>query len=202
MTRPGDIRLAAELGADAVGFVFVPSSKRAVSVEQAITLREAVPSLVNVVALVMNSDAQQIEHILRRVQPNMLQFHGDEDDVFCAQFATPYIKSIAMAGVNTAQAQAMIERYPNANAVLLDGHAAGVQGGSGQVFDWQNTPVSSKSLWLAGGLTADNVGSAIAAAHPYAVDVSSGIESAPGLKDGRKMQQFIESVMSADQQTR
>jgi phosphoribosylanthranilate isomerase len=199
MTRPGDVRLAAELGVDAIGFVFVPGSKREVTIDQAAALREAVPLLISTVALVMNSDAQQVESIIRRVRPEVLQFHGDEDDAFCSQFRLPFIKTIAMGGLSSQQGSEKILRYPNASAILLDGHAQGVQGGSGQVFDWQKTPNSRASLWLAGGLTADNVATAIQQAQPFAVDVSSGIETSPGVKDGRKMQQFIAAVRAADQ---
>lgn len=197
LTRPGDVRLAGEFGADALGFVFAARSPRRLLPAQAAALREAVPPFVSVVALFMDTPRVEIEAAIRALRPHCLQFHGSESPAFCASFGLPYIKTIAMAQPPGA-VRAAIEAHPAAAALLLDGHAPGEAGGRGEVFDWAAIPAIPRPWLLAGGLTPDNVGAAIRAARPFAVDVSSGIETAPGHKDGRKMQQFIEEVRRAD----
>jgi phosphoribosylanthranilate isomerase len=127
----------------------------------------------------------------------MLQFHGSESDAFCRGFGLPFIKSIAM-GAGSCDAVATRKRYPSVAAFLLDGHAPGQPGGRGESFDWSRMPALGKPVFLAGGLNAGNVVQAIRTVRPFAVDVSSGIESAPGVKDGEKMQQFVNEVARAN----
>lgn len=198
LTRPGDVRLAVELGVDAVGFVFAAGSPRRLEPGQAQALREAVPPPVAVVALFMDTPAADVRRIVRLLQPDLLQFHGSEDEAFCRAFGRPYLKALAM-GAGGAPVEQALARYPSASGFLLDGHAPGQAGGSGRRFDWTRARLPGRSVWLAGGLGPGNVAEAIREAQPYAVDVSSGIERAPGIKDGAKMQAFIEEVRRADQ---
>jgi len=197
LTRPGDVRLACELGVDALGFVMVRSSPRFLLAGQLPGLRAAVSPLVDVVALFMNPHGSEVLDAMRRLRPTMLQFHGSENDAFCRSFGLPFVKTLPM-GAGSEDALLAAKRYPSAVAFLLDGHGPGQAGGGGKSFDWSQTPRLSRSIFLAGGLDAANVGAAIREARPYAVDVSSGIEISPGLKDGEKMQQFLEEVRRAD----
>ncbi|BFI95893.1 MAG: phosphoribosylanthranilate isomerase [Rhodanobacter sp.] len=198
MTRVEDALLAARLGADAIGLVFTARSKRRVALEQARTIRRALPPFVDAVALFMDDEAGLVEDVVATVQPDLLQFHGDEPDAWCARFGRPYLKAIAMG--EGAAALPRLRDYPQAAALLLDGHAAGEAGGSGKAFDWSLLPGDlAQPVILAGGLHAGNVGAAIRAARPWAVDVASGVESAPGIKDAGKLRDFIAAVRAADQ---
>lgn len=198
LTRAEDVRLAVELGVDYVGLVFAPHSPRRLLLSQARMLRDLVPEEIAVVALAMDNTRGDIEHIVESLQPDLLQFHGDEDDVFATSFGRPYWKAIAMGGQD-AGVFARVSAYPGAQGFLFDGHAAGEQGGSGQRFDWRRMPASTdKPFLLAGGLTPENVGLALRTARPWGVDVSSGIETAPGVKDGEKMRRFVEAVREAE----
>jgi len=197
MTRVDDALLAARLGVDAIGLVFTRRSSRFVELAQARDIADALPPLVDVVALFMDDEAAWVREVERLVRPHWLQFHGAEDDAFCAAFDTPHVKAIAMG--TEGDVDARMAAHPHARAFLLDGHAAGEQGGSGQRFDWSRVPRdAARPLVLAGGLHAGNVGHAIQRVHPWAVDVSSGIESAPGIKDGNKSEAFIRAVRQAD----
>lgn len=197
LVRPGDVRLAVELGVDALGVVFAAGSPRRVDLAAAGALRQAVPPLVDVVALFMDNPGSEVAQAIRALRPSLLQFHGGEEDAFCRGFGLPYIKTLPM-GAGAEQAASARKRYPSATAFLLDGHGPGQPGGRGERFDWSRVPPLGRPVFLAGGLSAANVGEAIRAARPYAVDVSSGIESAPGRKDGEKMQQFVDEVRRAD----
>ncbi len=197
LTRPGDVRLAVELGVDALGFVFVPQSVRRLEIDQLDGLRSAVPPLVDVVALFMDAGGSRVAEVVRALRPTLLQFHGSENDAFCRSFGLPYIKTLPM-GAGAEDPLVARKRYPSASAFLLDGHGPGQMGGRGESFDWNRIPALVRPVFLAGGLTPATVGQAIRVARPFAVDVSSGIESAPGLKDGEKMQQFVEEARRAD----
>ena len=197
MTRLGDVRLAGELGVDALGFIFVPGSRRALEPRQAVALRDAVPPLAHVVALFMDPDEALVRAAIRALRPTLLQFHGREDAAFCERFGLPYVKTLAM-GEGVQAAESLAARYPSTDAFLLDGHKAGEQGGQGARFDWADLPALPKPWLLAGGLTPDNVYEAVRMARPYGVDVSSGIEGAPGQKDGERMHRFVEEVRRAD----
>ena len=198
LTRAEDVRLAVELGVDYVGLVFAPDSPRRLLLGQARMLRDLVPEEIAVVALMMDNRAGEIEAVLESIRPDLLQFHGDEDEAFCAAFGQPYFKAIAMGG-EAGDAMAAVAGYPSASGFLFDGHAAGEQGGSGKRFDWKRMPhLLEKPFLLAGGLSADNVGVAIRTAQPWGVDVSSGVESAPGIKDAEKMRRFVEEARRAD----
>jgi phosphoribosylanthranilate isomerase len=193
MTRVEDALLAARLGADAIGLVFTARSKRRVELSQATTIRRALPPFVTVVALFMDDEAALVHQVIDVVQPELLQFHGQEDDAWCAQFGQRYLKAIAMG--EGAQAFSRLHDYPKAAGLLLDGHGLGEAGGSGRAFDWSHMPSDlAQPLILAGGLNPDNVAQAIRIARPWAVDVASGIERSPGIKDAAKMAAFIAAV--------
>jgi len=197
ITRVDDARRGAELGIDAIGFVFTRASQRFVGISQARTIRAELPPFVTAVALFMDDEPGWIEEVVSSVQPDLLQFHGAETDRFAASFARPYIKAVPMASV--ADAARHVAEFPNASGFLLDSHERGARGGTGRTFDWARAPSSGGHEYvLAGGLTAQNVAQAIAAVRPYGVDVSSGIESAPGIKDQAKMRAFVAAVRSAD----
>lgn len=196
LTRVDDVRAAVVLGVDALGFVFTRKSRRFVEPAQARALREELPPFVGAVALFMDDEADWIEQVTRIVQPDLLQFHGEETPEFAARFGRPYLKAVPMASV--ADASAYAQRYADARGFLLDSHASGGVGGTGAAFDWSTIPRLARPLLLAGGLDARNVAQAIARVRPHAVDVSSGIESAPGVKDAAKMRAFVEAVRAAD----
>lgn len=200
MTRAGDVRLASELGVDAIGLVFAEGSPRKLQVEESRALRQAVAPLVNVVALFRDNPPEQVREIVRLLRPSALQFHGEEEDAFCRSFGIPYIKAIPMGGGSEPVDSRLLHgRYPHASAFLFDGHPAGEQGGNGHVFDWKRLPTeNTKPVMVAGGLTPDNVHALVTTRAPWAVDVASGIESAPGVKDGDKMRAFVAEVHRAD----
>ena len=197
MTRVEDALLAARLGADAIGLVFSARSKRQVTLAQAREIVEALPPFVATVALFMDDEARLVRQVLDEVRPTLLQFHGDESDGWCAQFGHPFLKAIAMG--EGAAALPRLHDYPRAAGLLLDGHAAGEAGGSGKTFDWSLLPDGlAQPLILAGGLHAGNVGDAVRTARPWAVDVASGVESVPGIKDPVRLAAFIRAVRTAD----
>lgn len=192
MTRESDIAAAVSLGVDAVGFIFYPASPRAVTLEQAKSLLTAIPPFVAAVAVLVNPDAALVQQILRELPIHYLQFHGAETPEFCQQFAHPYIKAVPASSPESIN-QAM-QQYTQAKALLVDTPSL-QHGGSGQSFNWETVPKHrDKPLILAGGLHAGNIKAAIASCHPYAVDVCSGVEAAPGIKDLEKMKAFITSL--------
>lgn len=199
LTRPEDVRLAVDCGVDAIGVVFVPASARSITPEAAVALRSALPPFVQLVALFMNADAATVQRVCAQVEPDLLQFHGAEDAAFCRGFGRRYIKSVATAeGADLAAAE---RAYPDAAGLLIDGHADGEMGGSGRgVRVAQLRGATRLPVVLAGGLRAENVASAIAALRPWAVDVSSGVESAPGIKAADQLAAFINEVRQADEQ--
>ena len=192
-TRAEDAALAASLGINAIGVVHVPGSKRHVPLEAMPAIRAAVPTRIDLAALFVNPDAAAVRAVIQALQPSLLQFHGDEDDAFCAQFGMPFIKAMAM-GAGAGDISLRQKNYPSAQAFVLDGHAPGQLGGQGESFAWKNLQSLDKPIYLAGGLTPENVAEAIATVKPYAVDVSSGIESVPGIKDAMKMRDFIRAA--------
>ena len=189
LTRPEDVTACVQAGADAVGFVFAPRSKRFVSAERAAPLVRAVPAFVCRVGLFMNATTDEVRRTLERVPLNLLQFHGDEPPAYCEQFDRPYIKAVSMAA--DTDWRAVLEAHGRAAGFLLDSHAPGGLGGTGAVFDWDTIPALDAPLVLAGGLTCENVAEAVRRVRPWAVDVSSGVEDAPGIKNAAKIRQFI-----------
>jgi len=196
ITRPEDARFAALSGVDAIGLVFYEPSPRAVSIKQAQQIIYALPAFTSVVGLFVNASTEYINHVLAHVPLDVLQFHGDESVAFCQQFHRPYIKAIRMEkGVDLVN---YAHEYVDAQALLLDTYVKGVQGGTGTCFDWQRVPTNlSKPIILAGGLTPQNITTAINTVHPYAVDISGGVEQAKGIKDADKVTAFIRGVSMA-----
>jgi phosphoribosylanthranilate isomerase len=194
LTRSEDVDAAVELGADAIGFVMVPGSKRELDLQQAALLRARVPVTVKTVLLFQNASADRVRETIAILKPDLLQFHGSESPEFCEGFGLSYLIAVAMGDGNT-DVVAEASRHPKAAGVLLDSHLQGGMGGQGIRFDWSKIPRTiRRPLVLAGGLNPANVGEAVSRVGSYAVDVSSGIESAPGIKDYAKMQAFIEEV--------
>ena len=203
MTRAEDVRLAVELGVDFIGLILAERSPRRLLPGQARALRALVPEEIGVVALVMDNPRGEVADIVAGLNPDYLQFHGGEDDGFCAGFGLPFFKAIAMGdGGDPLEAMA---KFPSAHGFVLDGHGAGEAGGSGRGFDWMRLPKDSgkrgaleQHVLLAGGLSPGNAAQAVRIAHPWGVDVSSGIEAAPGIKDAAKMRRFADAVRAAD----
>jgi phosphoribosylanthranilate isomerase len=196
ITRPEDGRMAAEAGADAIGFVFYPPSPRFLSLERAVEIRDALPPFVQTVALFVNPDAAQVAQVIGRVKPSLLQFHGEETPDFCEEFGVPYVKACRVKrGVDTLK---YLRSYTRATAWLLDSYVA-EYGGVGERFDWSLVPAErERPLILSGGLDAANVREAIRSVKPWGVDVSSGVESAKGIKDAAKVAAFIAEVANED----
>jgi phosphoribosylanthranilate isomerase len=193
ITRPEDGVAAANLGADAIGLVFHPPSPRCVDVETARRIVAALPPFVTVVGLFMNAEPVAVKRVIDRVPLRLLQFHGDEDPDYCASFGLPYLKAVPM-GVD-ADVLDYERRFATAAGLLLDSHGGDQMGGSGQGFDWTRIPAERrKPLILAGGLRPDSVAAAIRQVRPYAVDVSSGVESAKGIKNAELMRAFLRGV--------
>lgn len=197
ITRAEDALAAAAAGADAIGLVFYAPSPRAVTVAQARAICQLLPPFVNKVGLFVDADAGTVDAVLRDVPLDLLQFHGDEPGEFCARFARPYMKALRMReGVDVA---AVLDHYAEARALLLDAYHPLLKGGTGAVFDWRVIPAAARArIVLAGGLNENNVADAIAQVRPYAVDVSGGVESAPGIKDTRRINAFMTAVRRAD----
>ena len=197
ITRAGHARAAAEAGADAIGLVFYEPSPRFVTCAQARAVCAALPPLVSVVGVFVNPVPHEVEAVVDRLPVDLLQFHGEESRELCAGTGKPYVKAVRVRtrdDVVTAAA-----RYPDARALLLDTHHDALWGGTGASFDWRVVPDDVEHpVVLAGGLTPDNVGDAIRLVRPFAVDVSGGVESAPGEKDARSIERFIKEVASAE----
>ncbi len=196
ITRIEDAQLTVDAGADAIGLVFYENSPRFVNHSQAQAISQAMPAFVTRVALFKDADKQTIQSTLDNVEIDLIQFHGSESVEFCEQFTLPYIKAIGMkaAQCDANYLIASAKTYSTAKALLLDGHAPGEAGGTGETFDWSSIAAINKPIVLAGGLTTANVKQAIDTVHPFAVDVSSGVESAPGIKDKSLITEFMQQV--------
>ena len=194
LTRLEDVLVAVEAGADAIGLVFYPPSPRYVDLDKAAELARAVPPFVTIVGLFVNANPALVRETLAVVPIHLLQFHGDEDEAYCRQFARPYMKAARVRpGMDLVQYAAA---FPSAQAILLDAFVDGF-GGGGKVFDWSLIPPAlGKPLVLSGGLDAANVGEAIVRVRPAALDVSSGVEAAKGIKDAEKIRAFCAAVHS------
>ncbi|HUR40857.1 MAG TPA: phosphoribosylanthranilate isomerase [Verrucomicrobiae bacterium] len=195
ITRDQDAQAAVRLGVDAVGFVFAASSLRFISPEQAAIMRGRLPATVQAVALFRNPAEAEVRRVIELIAPDLLQFHGEETPGFCEKFGLPYWRAVPMGGV--VDLGAWERRFASAAALLLDAHAPAQAGGQGRTFDWSAIR-ATRPYVLAGGLNPANVGEAVKQLRPWMVDVSTGIESAPGLKDEAKMRQFIDSVRRAN----
>lgn len=191
-----DALAAVEAGADAIGLVFYRKSPRYVTIEQAQAIIAALPPFVSTVGLFVNAPRDELKALLDVVPLDLIQFHGDETPQQCDGYQRPFIKALRVqAGDDIAASCAL---YDKACGILLDTYVAGVPGGTGETFDWALIPRQlSKPLILAGGLTSANVAQAIAQVHPYAVDVSGGVEQSKGRKDHDKIRAFMSAVQGA-----
>ncbi len=194
ITRVEDAHAAAAVGADAIGIVFFPPSSRYVSdLTLAREIALAAGPFVSVVGLFVNAKSVDIERTLNAVPLQLLQFHGDEDEASCRQFARPYLKALRMkSGLNVLES---IAQYPSASGILLDTYVKGAPGGTGQTFNWDQVPHNGAApIVVAGGLTPSNVSEAIEHSRPYGVDVSGGVETQPGVKSHELMRTFVEKA--------
>ena len=196
ITNHEDATNAVASGVDALGFNFFKGSTRFISVEAAAEICAQVPAFVATVGLFVNEPLADVNRIIQRLQLGIAQFHGDETPEYCDSLGHPYIKALKA----TSREQLTLEAryFQSAQAIMVDTASDGQFGGTGKTFDWGMLPVLGKPLVLAGGLDATNVGGAIEAIRPYAVDVSGGVERLKGVKDVSKMKNFVEAVQSAD----
>ena len=196
LTRETDLDAAVAAGADAVGFVLYARSPRHVSAARAGELARRLPPFVTPVLLFVNASAGEIDAALQAVPHALLQFHGDETPADCRRPARPYLRALRMVpGVDLLDCSA---QYADATALLLDAHVEGY-GGGGKVFDWSLIPPSVPlPVVLSGGLNPANVTDGVLRVRPWAVDVSSGVEQAKGVKNALAMRRFCEQVREAD----
>jgi phosphoribosylanthranilate isomerase len=195
--EPAHARIAAEAGADAIGLVFWKPSPRYVTAEEAVKVAAALPPYVSAVGLFVDASRDDIDRVLARVPLDLLQFQGEEPPEFCAGFGKPFVRAVRMEpGTDLLE---YARRFSRAKALLLDAHSPGTPGGTGLTFDWTAIPADlPMPVILSGGLTPENVGRAVREVRPWAVDVSSGVESSRGVKDPAKIVQFIRSVRLED----
>ena len=198
ITRVEDIHAAVNAGVDAIGFVFYAPSPRAVTIAQAKNLAQHIPAYVSIVGLFVNASSEEIAQVLAEVPLDILQFHGDESAEQCQRMAQSHQRRWYKA----IQVQPDVEVIPiiqqyqqaGASAMLLDAWHPELKGGTGHRFDWSQFPKLDLPLILAGGLNPDNIEDAIKITHAYAVDVSGGVESAKGIKDQQRIEQFMQGV--------
>ena len=195
ITRLQDLHAACNAGADALGFVFYEPSPRHVSIANAAELMRALPPFVQSVGLFVNAEPAFIESVLQNVPLDLLQFHGDETPADCARFNRPFIKAVRVNQDTDLLKYAA--DFEAARGLLLDAYVPGMPGGTGERFDWSLIPANLPTpIVLSGGLTPDNVAEAVQRVRPWAVDVSSGVEAAPGLKDATRVAAFIQRATS------
>lgn len=195
ITSVADGLAAAEAGADMVGLMFYEQSPRHITLPEAEEIARAMPPFVLRVGVFVNPDEDEVWQAIRACGLNLLQFHGDEPAEFCTQFGMMSLKAFRMRDAESLKA---MEHYQT-DAFLLDAHAKGGLGGTGERFNWDlavEAQKFGKPIFLAGGLTPENVAEAVQKVRPFAVDVSSGVESAPGKKDAAKVRAFITAAKS------
>lgn len=210
ITRPEDALAAARAGADAIGLVFYPSSPRAVDMEQAMAVAEALPAFVTLTGLFVNPKRMDVEQVLARVPLDLLQFHGDESQDFCRQFHRRWIKAVRVRSAD--DIDHAFHEWGQASGLLVDAYDPQRYGGTGQSFDWSVIPEQRPMpLILAGGLNSANVATAVQQVRPWGVDVSGGVEASDGsslgspegtrkgIKDAAKITEFLSEVNRANQ---
>ena len=198
LTRPTDARTATDTGVDALGLIFYRPSPRAVDIGVAAEIATDVPAFITVVGVFVNGSPQDIEEVLAKVPVTCLQFHGDESAEDCERYGIPYIKTVRMQdGVLPAE---IARSHPTASAILLDSYHPHKYGGTGGSFSWERArDCREKPVVLAGGLSALNVAEAIMVSGAYGVDVSTGVESSPGIKDPSKISDLVGVVRACNQ---
>ncbi len=196
ITRLEDAQAVAAHGADALGLIFYRPSPRFVGLERARAIVQGAPAFLTTVAVFVNPSREEVEEVIRRCGVDLLQFHGDEGPEFCESFERPYIKAARIRpGMNLLE---YLSPYTSARAWMLDAYHEDLWGGTGGSFDWSLVPARpARPIILSGGLTPENVGAAVERARPYAVDVSTGVESAKGVKDAKRIAAFVAGVGNA-----
>ncbi len=196
ITRVEDAIAAADAGADAIGLNFYPRSKRVIDISRAKAIIKALPPFITTVGLFVDQDSAYIQSLVKELDLDLLQFHGDESQEECLAISKPYIKAIRMKpGIDLKD---LILEYDSCSGILLDAYVSGLAGGTGTSFEWDRVPQNlQKPVILAGGLNPENVYDAVQVVKPYAVDVSGGVESEPGIKDSSKIIEFIKNVRLA-----
>ena len=198
ITSVNDALAVSSSGADAIGLVFYPKSSRYLSIQEAVEIYTALPPFITLVGLFLDANQQEVNAVLEQVSLDLLQFHGSESPQYCASFSRPYIKAVGMVGLDDFTGYA--DQYPDAKAFLVDGHALGMAGGTGNTFNWDEIPTDyAKPIILAGGLNPDNIAMAIESTSVYAVDLSSGVEIQPGIKSEAKITALMQEVKRVEQ---
>ncbi|MEC8158067.1 MAG: phosphoribosylanthranilate isomerase [Pseudomonadota bacterium] len=196
ITNSEDACAAVDAGADAIGLIFYQGSKRCITEQRAVEIVAQLPPYTSINALFVNPTEAEVREVLSTVNVSQIQFHGEESSAFCELFGRPYVKSIPV--LDTTRMQALVADHTNARAYLFDTHVPGEHGGTGKTFDWTKMP--EKNIGhriLAGGLDTENVAKAIRITRPDAVDVSSGVESQPGIKNHETLEKFIAAAKRA-----
>ena len=196
ITSVQDAKNVCDAGADSIGLVFYKKSPRNVGISQAQEICDSLPPFVTCVGLFLDPSEEFVNEVLNEVKLDLLQFHGLESAEFCESFSRPYIKAIGMEGISSEdEFTEVTKQYTNAKGFLVDSHATGKAGGTGKTFDWKNVPqVQEKPIILAGGLNPENVADALQQLDLFGVDLSSGVESKPGIKDPEKVQKLMNEV--------
>jgi phosphoribosylanthranilate isomerase len=198
ITSVADGLAAVEAGVDMIGLMFYAGSPRHITLEQAAEISRALPPFVTRVGVLVNPDEAFVTRAIGECGLGLLQFHGDETSEFCTQFGLMCMKALR---VRDAESLKQLENY-HTDAFLLDAYSKSGLGGTGEKFNWDLAVEAQrfgKPIFLAGGLTPENVADAVKQVRPFAVDVSSGVESAPGKKDAAKVRAFIEAVRGANE---
>lgn len=196
ITSIEDAQTVCDSGVDALGLVFYEKSPRNVSIKTAKSICANTPPFVTTVGLFLDASKQFVDSVLASVPLDLLQFHGSESPEYCASFNRPYIKVVGMKSINSDdEFKAYADQFNDAKGFLVDSHATGKAGGTGQTFDWSDVPQSyDKPIILAGGLNPDNIADAISQVSVYGVDLSSGVESQAGVKDKQKVTQLMNEI--------
>ena len=193
-----DAQAVCDAGADAIGLVFYEKSPRNVSIEQAAAICDSLPPFITSVGLFLDAPVSFVDSVLESVPLDLLQFHGSETAEYCASFNRPYIKAVGMKNRQKGDFVHYANQFKTARGFLIDSHDAGKAGGTGKIFDWKNIPQAyDKPIILAGGLNPDNIADAIHKTSVYALDLSSGVERAPGVKDKQKIIKLMNEVRRA-----
>ena len=197
ITRAQDAIAASDSGVDALGLVFYAGSSRHIELETAKAIMKVIPPFITTVALFKDATVEQVNEVTQELDFDLLQFHGSESPEFIQQFHHPYLKAIGMQ--DPTGLPSTIARFERSKGFLLDSHAAGAAGGTGETFDWDTIPSELRQqIILAGGINPDNVAECITRIKPYAIDVSSGVESSPGIKDQGKIEQLMKQIRLSD----
>lgn len=199
ITNTGDAKNVCDSGADAIGLVFYEKSPRNVSIKLANEICESLPPFVTTVGLFLDASKDFVDSVLANVPLDLLQFHGSEKPEYCSSFNRPYIKAVGMKDLSETEFIEYADKFKDAKAFLVDSHSTGKAGGTGETFNWDSTPQNyTKPIILAGGLNPNNIGSAIRQVNVYGIDLSSGVESSPGIKDKQMINQLMNEVRRAE----